>query len=322
MRIGNLSIMKKTSLVLATYNGIKYIGDLLDSIRNQTRRLDEVIVADDVSTDGTFEYVLKYAREYSLDHWIIYQNSHNLGWMNNFRHAFQKVSGDLIFLCDQDDIWMEEKVDDLSEIMETHENIQVIASNYEPFYTNTDVHIRTRGVAANSRKIKQVKLEKAHLNVIRPGCTFCVRKKLINQIMNNDMENSAHDAMIWRAAIVQDALYLYEKPLIKYRRHSDNATDMTRKHTLQEQLDHLDWLIACSQFFLDDCVTWNISTANQELLKRDICDMKKRKEVMAQGSLLKLIQFQVKNIHHYTTFRNLLADIKMMMDYKKELDEK
>ena len=56
--------MGTISVILSTYNGKRYLRELMDSLRNQTRQPDEVLVSDDASSDGTVELVRSYIEEY------------------------------------------------------------------------------------------------------------------------------------------------------------------------------------------------------------------------------------------------------------------
>jgi len=122
------------SLVMTTYNGLKYISEQLDSIRTQTLLPDEVLIYDDRSTDGTYEYVQEYIDRYNLHTWKVYRNKENKGYSLNFSDAIDSAKGELIFLCDQDDIWHLDKIKVMSEIMNSHPEIQLLASNVHPFY--------------------------------------------------------------------------------------------------------------------------------------------------------------------------------------------
>lgn len=78
----------KISVVMATYQGEKYLREQLDTIRLQTRRADEVILCDDCSGDATVEIAEQYIREYGLEaEWRILVNEKNLGYANNFHRA-------------------------------------------------------------------------------------------------------------------------------------------------------------------------------------------------------------------------------------------
>ena len=101
---------KRVSVVMTTYNGQKYLREQMDSLREQTMPIDEVIIMDDCSTDHTPDLVSAYIKEYNLKGWNLVQNEQNQGWKKNFKSGFDLATGDYIFPCDQDDIWHPDKV--------------------------------------------------------------------------------------------------------------------------------------------------------------------------------------------------------------------
>ena len=109
----------KKSVAMATYNGAEYIVEQLESIRTQTMAVDEVIICDDCSKDDTVAVVQKYIEEHDLtDTWKIEVNEKNLGYASNFIGAAMKTTGDLIFFCDQDDVWVPDRIKVMTELME------------------------------------------------------------------------------------------------------------------------------------------------------------------------------------------------------------
>ena len=122
------------SVVMATYNGADYIEEQLDTICNQTRPADELIVCDDGSTDNTVEIVREYISRHGLDEkWHVYVNPDNLGFANNFNHAASLATCDLILFSDQDDRWDPEKIAVMEKIMQEHEDCSVLCSDYLPW---------------------------------------------------------------------------------------------------------------------------------------------------------------------------------------------
>ena len=86
----------KVSLVMAVYNGEKYLIEQLDSIRKQTYPIDEVILIDDVSTDNSYELIHQYIDGYKLINWKLIKNENNLGYRKNFKKGLEIVDGDII----------------------------------------------------------------------------------------------------------------------------------------------------------------------------------------------------------------------------------
>ena len=109
----------RTSVVMATYNGEKYLKEQLDSIFCQTKPVDEVIICDDGSKDGTIEIIEKYITEKNLNlSWKLIKNKKNLGYADNFHQGLALATGEYIFFADQDDVWCEDKVEEMTKVME------------------------------------------------------------------------------------------------------------------------------------------------------------------------------------------------------------
>ena len=119
----------KVSLVMAVYNGEKYLIEQLDSIRKQTYIIDEVILIDDVSTDNSYELIHQYIDGYKLINWKLIKNENNLGYRKDFKKGLEIVDGDIIFLSDQDDRWHLNKIEVMVEKM-SQSNILSLASSF------------------------------------------------------------------------------------------------------------------------------------------------------------------------------------------------
>lgn len=96
------------SLVMATYNGAKYLREQMDSIYNQTIVPDEIIVVDDCSTDNTLSVLSEYEVKGNLK---VYVNEKNQGVSANFERAIKLAQGDYICISDQDDVWFPNKIE-------------------------------------------------------------------------------------------------------------------------------------------------------------------------------------------------------------------
>ena len=215
----------KISIVLSTFNGSEYITEQLDTLRNQTRPAEEVLISDDASTDDTVQIIEDYVAKYELDNWLIRKNKENQGWKNNFARLLEDATGDIIFLCDQDDIWHLDKVQKMSEIMENNEEIFLLASNYTPFYLGEGVQIKLdKSDLDNSQIVYQPNFLDNFFHIRRPGCVYAVNKKIIPYFLKTRSNEDAHDAMLWRLASLLNGLYIYSYSTIDFRRHDNNAT--------------------------------------------------------------------------------------------------
>ena len=99
----------RVSVVMATYNGEKYIREQIDSILNQSYPIYELIIQDDCSTDSTPKICREYESKFQNVHF--FQNTHNQGFNDNFRTVAMRATGDFIALSDQDDIWFQKKIE-------------------------------------------------------------------------------------------------------------------------------------------------------------------------------------------------------------------
>lgn len=211
------------SLVLATYNGEKYIIDQLDSIRNQTRQPDEVIIRDDCSTDSTVELINRYIDNYHLN-WRLVQGENNLGWRENYYLAIKESSGEYVFLCDQDDIWHRNKIEYAVKSMDSHPEIELLVTGFHPFFEGKVEHLKYKGDIWNNGSLRKFPFDKSFLSVCYPGCTYCFRNSLKEEYLEYRIPEVAHDAMLWCFAIQKERLYCLDTVLMEYRRHDGAAT--------------------------------------------------------------------------------------------------
>ena len=215
------------SIIMSTYNGTTYLEEQLDSIRLQTRPADEVVISDDCSKDQTVEAVKAYIQKYDLENWSICRNETNCGWEKNFMQGIEKTRGDLLFFADQDDIWEAEKLEKMCAVMEQHPEISVLASDYTPFYMDAAVDkARNEEKMQSDGTLEQYPFDTGFLYVHRPGCVYCTRRSFAEKIKSYWFEKYPHDALFWRYANLTGGLYLYHEPLIRFRRHANNASSV------------------------------------------------------------------------------------------------
>jgi glycosyltransferase involved in cell wall biosynthesis len=120
----------RTSVALCTYRGTRYLRELLDSLAGQTRPPDEVVVCDDRSSDGTVGLLEEFRARVPFPV-EIRVNDRRVGSTKNFEQAMGLCSGDLILLCDQDDVWHADKMAKLNELFETRPSLGAAFTNAE-----------------------------------------------------------------------------------------------------------------------------------------------------------------------------------------------
>lgn len=222
----------KTSIVMAVYNGQKYIKKQLVSIKDQTRQIDEVIIIDDCSTDDSPKIVAKFIEENHLVNWQLKENKRNLGYIGNFKKGLSLATGDIIFLCDQDDVWKLNKIEKMVNILENHQNIYSLAASFE-FINQKDekFNIVNQKNKSNNNLIDFVvdsKLTEIDLKYLlrcnfSQGCTMAIRKKIVKEYLNVFSNTIPHDWALNLIAAVHHGCYYLDEKLIEYRIHNENT---------------------------------------------------------------------------------------------------
>ena len=114
------------SIAMATYNGEKFIEKQLKSILDQTLKVDEMVICDDCSSDNTVEVIKNFIEVNNISNWKLIVNDKSLGCSRNFFKAVKQCKGDLIFLADQDDIWENDKIEIMTNIMNERQDIYAL----------------------------------------------------------------------------------------------------------------------------------------------------------------------------------------------------
>jgi glycosyltransferase involved in cell wall biosynthesis len=220
---------------MCTFNGAEFLWEQLQSFLVQTHQPDELIVCDDNSTDETVELVEKFAQEAPF-RLSLQVNEERLGSNANFQRAIERCSGDIIFLSDQDDVWLPEKIERMLEAFEASPTTAMFFSdgiliNEESQPIGTNLWERTfpheLQMWAQRGDLFRVILWQ---NVVT-GATVAFRSEIRGQILPfpNDIPNLIHDGWIAARLARNNALGRIEQPLIKYRIHHRQQLGVARE---------------------------------------------------------------------------------------------
>ena len=214
----------KTSVALCTFNGEKYFREQLDSILNQSIPVDEIIICDDKSTDGTHDIINQYCIEYP-NLIKFYINEINLRSVKNFEKAISLCTGDIIFLSDQDDIWLPEKVADIISYFELNPNINVVATNGQCIDDNSEIIDKftvwdvTQLFIDNNVKFDYYTSISYFFN-IATGATMALKKSFLAECLPFPIiPNFHHDEWLARVSSSKNQFAFLTKKYIKYRIH-------------------------------------------------------------------------------------------------------
>ncbi len=205
----------KISVALAAYKGEDFIREQLSSIISQLSPQDEVIVSDDFPQGKTREVVMSFAEN---DTRVKYIEGPAKGVIRNFENAVKACTGKYIFLADQDDMWLPDKVEAVCEALSAGADLVL----HNAMVTDRDMKIQ------DTSFFKSHGTKKGYLtNLIRNsymGCCMAFRRELCEKIMPFPENIPMHDQWIGLLAEKTGKVSLIEKPLILYRRHGGNVT--------------------------------------------------------------------------------------------------
>ena len=220
---------KTIDILMATYNGEKYLEEQIDSILGQTYKNIRLIISDDCSTDNTKNILKKYQEKENIE---IYYQKENLGYVKNFEFLLQKVDNEIYMLSDQDDVWMSNKVEDTLKKLE-EDNADLVFTDLEI----VDENLNTIDKSFNRKMDKFRKIEKTlgkksfeYLYNNITGCTIMSKKEWINEIIPipKNSKYVIHDSWIGLIISLKGKISYLDKPTIKYRQHGDNQVGTER----------------------------------------------------------------------------------------------
>lgn len=209
----------KVDILMATYNGEKYIKQQLDSILNQTYANFNIIIADDKSTDSTLDILLDYQK---MDPRIsMVQNEQNLGVIKNFEKLINISTAQYFMLCDQDDVWLETKIEkSLNAIVETKamiafSDLQLVDQNLKLIHKSFLEYQGIKGI--NNINWKTLLVQ----NVVT-GCTVIADKNIKRHLpFPNNIP--MHDSWLALIASIHGEIHFINEALILYRQHESNT---------------------------------------------------------------------------------------------------
>lgn len=284
------------SIAMCTYNGEAYLRGQLVSFVEQTQRPDELVVCDDGSTDNTLQVLEQFSKEAPFPV-RVYRNRQRLGPTSNFDKALSLCKGDFIFLADQDDVWLPQKVNTLLEAMRSNPGAGYVFSDalivdemLRPMgYTMWQSIRFAPGQRRRFKRGRQLDVLLKH-NVVT-GATMAFRAGLKATILPIPAE-PVHDE--WIALLASSAgMYglLLEEPLIAYRQHSEQLlggrkvgfieqvkqTALGRGQAFESRLHQEE--VKCSQVLDRLVLTGQLQTQVQRLFDAKIGHLRARRAI-------------------------------------------
>ena len=300
--------MDKITIVMTTYNVDTFLLDQLNSLRNQTVSVDQIIIMDDRSTDKTVQIAKEFIDQYHLTGWQIHVNENNVGWKANFKNGFDLAEGDFIFPCDQDDIWHADKCEKMVACMKEHPYLELLVSNYEIKFSGVDngskAYDRQAREMLDDGSFQMLPIDEKWPYITRPGCTFCFTKKYYNRIKDEWDTHFAHDAILWRFARLDHQMGTLNSKLMDFRRHGDNATSYV-KRTRQTEIENFKGYLR----FYETGLRLNQDEKSRKVLEKGKAFLEHRVRFYQTKNPILWLILGLKYNKYYLTYRGWLGDM-------------
>lgn len=210
------------SVCMATFNGGKFIREQLESILSQLPLDAEIIIADDGSTDDTL-LVVDSLNESRIR---VLPAERHLGVIYNFERALRASKGEIVFLADQDDVWLPGKVEMCLAALNEADLVMhdaFLLGHSDAFESAwgrngklSDIRTYRSGVVANWWKNSFT------------GCCMAFRRKVLDKALPFPKNLPMHDQWLGLVAEKNFKVKFIDEPLVEYRQHSSNATHIEK----------------------------------------------------------------------------------------------
>ncbi len=210
---------KKVQILLSTYNGEKYLNDLLKSLLTQTYKNINILIRDDGSIDNTIEILKEYSKQDNIKVVL----GENLGAKNSFFELIKIADEnyDYYSFCDQDDIWIDEKTEKAIKLLE-NEN-KDIPLLYFSNKTVVDESLNLIGYVSNPRR--ELSLENAIVENLVSGCTIVINRRTRESLLDRFPKyTSMHDNWMYKVVSAFGKVIYDKNSYILYRQHSNNVS--------------------------------------------------------------------------------------------------
>ena len=305
------------SVAMATYNGQDYIKEQLISILNQNKKVDEIVICDDCSTDNTINIIKTIKNKFENFNMRLFVNEKNMGYKINFKQALSYCRGEYIFLCDQDDIWLPNKVEKMIGIMELNKNIKVLASSYELIdskgdITKSNISLYRHNVKQNT--LKKISFEELVVGNSFQGCSLCIRSEINDKFQNHFNEYFHHDWLLNIYASEVDGMYFYNEALFQYRIHGNNVIGLSGLAPVTYDVKSLEGRLKTAKDSLDNLI--HLECIDEDVY-RNVSDFNKYKQFyvnhisnIENGCFIKLL---ISNFNPYysliKSFKGRIMDV-------------
>ena len=227
----------KIEILMATYNGEKYIGEQINSIINQTYTNWNLLIRDDGSKDKTLNIIKKYEK---MDNRIILirDNKDNLGFVKNFEELLKKSRTEFVMFSDQDDYWLENKIEKYVEVIEKLDKKKL----EKPLLIHSNSYICDKNLKILEEKFidSNIAGEKKSKSIffyyIVQGATVLINRNLIKKVIPFSNNVKLHDRYFHLISEFLGNRIFINESLMKYRQHGNNEIGVSKGSIIKKIL--------------------------------------------------------------------------------------
>lgn len=212
------------AILMATYNGEKYLREQIDSLLAQTYQDWKLYIHDDGSVDSTMKIISGYCVEYANKIIVMQDDAKHRGAAQSFLWLLEKVDAEYYMFCDQDDVWLPNKVEiSYNTLAETASRLPAMAFS-DLYVTDAELNIMADSMWHYGRMDKLIGTEFLYCVPLVTGCTIILNKLGRDAALLHKDEKAMHDIIVSLSIVAGKGLYIpIWKPLIYYRQHSNNV---------------------------------------------------------------------------------------------------
>lgn len=229
--------MDRISVALCSYNGASHLAEQLASLSRQSRAPDQLVIVDDCSADHSVAIAREFAARASFPV-EVFENPVNLGYRANFERALRLCTGDVIALCDQDDVWVDDKLEQIEAALAdsgaglVFSDAVLVDAQLRPTGRTLWEAVEFTPRLRRSARLGQLSETLVSRSVVT-GATMAFSRRWLPLVLPIE-EPADHDAWIALLISMVDAVTVIDEPLILYRQHSGNQIG-ARKSSVRQK---------------------------------------------------------------------------------------